>query len=73
VIIELDGGQHGDEDAQGRDIRRDQWLGEQGFLVLRFPNRDVFEAMEMVKDTIFWRCFERLPPDHPVRREFRPG
>jgi very-short-patch-repair endonuclease len=40
LIVELDGGQH--EDRRAQDAARTQWLGEQGFRVLRFPD---FEAL----------------------------
>ncbi|WP_349312333.1 DUF559 domain-containing protein [Brevundimonas subvibrioides] len=36
LIVEADGPQHDDPDA---DAARDAWLTAQGFRVLRFPNR----------------------------------
>lgn len=38
LIVEADGPQHDDPDA---DAARDAWLTEQGFRVLRFPNRQI--------------------------------
>lgn len=49
LIIEADGGQHGDE----TDGRRDAWLKSQGFRVLRFWNNDIFNNEEGVLTTIF--------------------
>ena len=37
LIVEADGGQHGPE----RDQRRDAWLMDQGFRILRFWNNDI--------------------------------
>jgi very-short-patch-repair endonuclease len=42
LIIELDGGQHIEQEEY--DSRRTHWLEEQGFRVLRFWNHDVFKA-----------------------------
>ena len=39
LIIEVDGGQHADRSA--RDERRDRFLGEQGFVTVRFWNNEV--------------------------------
>jgi len=50
MIIEVDGGQHGDHVAY--DHRRDQWLASQGLTVLRFWNHDVLNRMEMVLERI---------------------
>jgi very-short-patch-repair endonuclease len=50
VVIEVDGGQHGDDVAY--DQRRDQWLASQGFIVLRFWNHDVLNRTEMVLERI---------------------
>ncbi len=67
VIVEVDGGQHGQPDRRSRDEARDLWLAAQGYLTLRFTNAEVFTALELVKETIFWRCYERLPDGHPVK------
>ena len=48
IVIELDGGQHADESHHQRDVKRDRWLKEQGFLVLRFWNSDVLQNMDGV-------------------------
>ncbi len=57
VVVELDGGQHGD--AMAYDEARTQVLKGHGFNVLRFWNSDVFEALEGVVDRI--RHAVRLP------------
>jgi very-short-patch-repair endonuclease len=68
VIIEVDGGQHGDDVAYDR--RRDQWLASQGFIVLRFWNHDVLNRTEMVLESIRQaveeRAFSALVPSPPA-------
>ena len=49
LIVELDGGQHADNDA---DIRRTKMLEQAGFRVLRFWNNEVNENLEGVLLTI---------------------
>jgi very-short-patch-repair endonuclease len=46
LIVELDGGQH--EDQRAQDAARTQWLGEQGFRVLRFSDREALIETEAV-------------------------
>jgi len=50
VIVELDGQHHSGPD--GYDGRRDGWLRERGYVVLRFSNRQVKEDLEGVLLTI---------------------
>ena len=47
-IVEIDGGQHGEE----RDAERDQYLAALGYRVLRFWNSDVLTDMDAVGATI---------------------
>ena len=46
LIIELDGGQHGDRVAE--DTRRTRFLEAQGYRVIRFWNNDVLTNIEGV-------------------------
>ena len=46
VVVELDGGQHAKQKAQ--DNERTNWLGAQGYSVLRFWNNDVLNNIEGV-------------------------
>ena len=41
LVIEIDGGQHGETAALKRDAVRTRWLEQQGFEALRFWNNDV--------------------------------
>ena len=50
LIVELDGGQHAEQSDY--DAKRDTWLSEQGFTVLRIWNNDVLNNFEGVTETI---------------------
>ncbi|AXQ28405.1 endonuclease domain-containing protein [Solimonas sp. K1W22B-7] len=50
LVIELDGGQHNDNEAY--DNQRDQWFVAEGFTVLRFWNHEVMQQTEAVLEQI---------------------
>ncbi len=50
LIIEIDGGQHAEQ--ENYDTERDSWLRDQGFVVLRFWNNDVLTNMDGVIEKI---------------------
>jgi very-short-patch-repair endonuclease len=50
LIIEVDGGQH--DDNKFYDSKRDKWLENKGFTVLRFWNNEVLTYIENVKEVI---------------------
>ena len=50
--IEIDGGQHFTSKHEQRDARRDAYLAEKGFRVLRFNNHDVMTNRQGVLETI---------------------
>ena len=52
LVIELDGGQHFEEDQLRRDQRRDVFLASKGFRVLRFNNHDVMSNRNGVLEVI---------------------
>jgi very-short-patch-repair endonuclease len=56
IVIELDGGQHAED--KDRDKERDKWLKENGYIVLRFWNNDLFENMDGVLEIIREKCME---------------
>ncbi len=53
LIIELDGGQHYSEEGIEKDKIRDDYLNEQGYKVLRFSDREIFENLSGVIERIF--------------------
>jgi very-short-patch-repair endonuclease len=59
LIIEVDGGQHG-ERAKEDEIRTQNLLTA-GFRVLRFWNNEVLQEIEAVKERI-WRAVEEQEP-----------
>ena len=62
LVIEVDGGQHG-ESRRYDDIRR-QYLMRAGFRVLRFWNTEVLQEIEAVRERI-WRAVQDQQP-HPL-------
>ncbi len=64
LVIELDGNSH---DAKlDYDARRDAYLDENGYQVLRFSNQQVFENLEGVV-AIIEHALARLPTPSPSR------
>jgi len=59
IAIELDGGQHAASPQQEHDAKRDRWLEEEGFVVLRFWNTDVLMNIEGVLSTILDKVQQR--------------
>jgi very-short-patch-repair endonuclease len=49
LIVEADGGQHADNDA---DTRRTAWLEKRGWHVIRFWNNEILANTEGVQETI---------------------
>ena len=50
LIIELDGGQHADQ--QIYDKKREQYLEKQGYKVIRFWNNDVIENLDGILEAL---------------------
>lgn len=48
LIIELDGGQHGADEALHYDAERSAWLSAKGYRVLRFWNQEVLTNLDGV-------------------------
>jgi very-short-patch-repair endonuclease len=59
VVIEVDGGQHSQQ--QFYDARRDAWLTAEGFFVLRFWDHEVLTQIDDVKQVI-WKKLREAPP-----------
>ena len=47
LAIELDGGQHAEQQKQA-DERRTRWLAEKGVIVVRYWNNDIFDNLQGV-------------------------
>jgi very-short-patch-repair endonuclease len=65
LIVELDGGQHADQ--QTYDSARTAWLESQGYRVLRFWNSDVLENPEGVLEVILAALRATPPPRAPSK------
>ena len=52
LIIELDGSQHYIHENHENDVERDEFLSKQGFLVLRYTNRQINENFRNVCEDI---------------------
>jgi len=52
VVIELDGFQHYEEKGLIKDAKRDAFLKERGYKVLRYPNVDIHEKFDDVCNDI---------------------
>ena len=52
LAVELDGSQHYDPEGQERDEKRTLQLNQQGILVLRFANNDVWKSFPAVCEKI---------------------
>ena len=66
LVIELDGSQHADNAAY--DKRRDEYIQEQGFVVLRFGSNEPFANLGGVLTVIFDAIAtrrDRSPPSQP--------
>ncbi|WP_183462819.1 endonuclease domain-containing protein [Microbulbifer rhizosphaerae] len=64
LIIELDGGQHMNQEKY--DQHRDSWLQEQGFTVLRFWNNQILSETSAVLDTIRREVLALSPTPSPA-------
>ena len=64
VLIELDGSQHAERQAD--DKKRDAFLRAQGYRVLRFWNNEIFENCFGVLERIYETVTENPPPQPPA-------
>jgi len=60
LVVEIDGWGHNMGDIPERDARRDAFLHENGFEVVRIPAADVIEEPDDIADGIFRLAAERL-------------
>lgn len=61
LIVELDGGQHGQDDAVCYDIARTQFMESCGYRVLRFSNGEFLKDPDVVLDAIWRATNDHLP------------
>lgn len=66
LIIELDGDQHGLDQAIAYDENRSRFLEQQGFRVIRFPNHEVHRGFDSVRDAIAHHLQKETHPSSPL-------
>lgn len=64
LVIETDGARHGFDDQEQRDLRRTQWLEQNGWRVVRFWNGELASDMNNVLERIF-NALEGQQPSQP--------
>ncbi len=58
LVIELDGSQHGTDDAIEYDAERTKFLEALGLRVVRYWNNEVLRRTDVVLEDLSQRCFE---------------
>ncbi|MEK5743565.1 endonuclease domain-containing protein [Acinetobacter variabilis] len=58
LVIELDGSQHGTDDAMEYDAERTKFLEALGLTVVRYWNHDVLGRTDVVLEDLWQRCTE---------------
>jgi len=58
LVIELDGGQHGTDDAIEYDTERTKFLEALDLKVVRYWNHHVLRNTDVVLEDLWWRCSE---------------
>ena len=66
LVVEVDGGQHTEDDHIASDARRDRWLAREGYCVTRVSTTDVYTNLAGVLDTI-WATLRDLPSARAAR------
>jgi very-short-patch-repair endonuclease len=66
LAVELDGGQHGGTKGIIRDEQRDEYLKQEGVIVLRFWNNQLFDEFEGVLDMIYTTLKGQTPHPNPL-------
>ena len=62
IVIELDGGQHGSDEAEALDLIRTSAIERCGFRVIRFWNHEVIEQLDDVVERIWNELYTPTPP-----------
>ena len=68
LIVEIDGGQHYEEEHIQRDARRDAYLRSKGFYILRFNTYDVMTNRQGVQEVIAAAVASAPSPPLPRKR-----
>jgi very-short-patch-repair endonuclease len=71
LVVEVDGGQHTEDEHVAADARRDRWLESEGYRVMRVSTTDVHSNVDGVLDTIWATLQERASKPHPHQERHR--
>jgi len=66
LIIEVDGGQHGQSDMLQNDTARDDAMRRRGYFTLRFWNNEIDREIDGVMETIL-KALRAKDPTRPLR------
>ncbi|MCL2674573.1 MAG: endonuclease domain-containing protein [Defluviitaleaceae bacterium] len=73
LIIELDGSQHYEENAEKYDVSRTEYLSSIGLYILRFTNKDINdyfeEVCQKIEETILSQSVGKVRPQLPAPLE----
>jgi very-short-patch-repair endonuclease len=53
LVIEVDGSQHSEPEHRQKDMARDQYLAQEGLMIMRFDNMQVLKETEAVLEEVF--------------------
>jgi len=65
LVIELDGLTHNYESVHNKDIIKDQFLKDRGFMVLRFSDSDILNNLSEDLDIIWMKCNSLVNKNKP--------
>jgi very-short-patch-repair endonuclease len=72
LIIELDGGHHNEDATAESDSKRQAWLEQEGYRVIRFWNSDVVGSLNAVMERIYVEVYgAREAVAHPLKHHRR--
>jgi very-short-patch-repair endonuclease len=70
LVVEVDGGQHFNEDNARNDKIRDEYMLSLGLTILRFSNSEVLEYTDSIAEAIYG-FLDKILPIPPLQREKR--
>jgi very-short-patch-repair endonuclease len=78
LLIEVDGGQHGEAENASRDEARTRWLEAEGYRVIRFWNNEIINNIDGVMEAIYVAVYgashaEPMRLKHQRRRASAPS
>jgi very-short-patch-repair endonuclease len=69
LVVEIDGVTHARDDQHAHDVRRDAYMTQRGWRVVRLKNEDVYKNL----DGVFAALLSLAPPPSRVPRDTSPA